>query len=431
MAENIAKPESAFEIDVSIPIVGFINRNDVNEFRAIRVPIKKYGSFAAIVLPMPQIIYLHLEDLGEQSNFPEMTIAIDMVDPKSPIPNTRSHKKTKHIATKQYRILACDKIDSDDQPRNQIQVVRLIIVSPVLFAMNGTSGFNIISSSETAMEVIKNFEEYLLEQYGDTAFEFHKVGEEENLNEHTYEQLMVRQETDVSVCKFLLNEKKALNSYTYYFFDNFRVTPETTGDTCGLLINLTNKDLFTPIDVFSDKYKDIQGLKLIKKQPLYNPFSSVQQGPQRQVIKDMSSSHLRGDDPSPIPFPQIKTTTTEISISSDRKQKAPIGELSKKDKPITGIKNIYTPDSAEQATIRLEAIEKQQSDTLRSKQFYEVKECYPETFQFDRIYNMDEHERASYQHVPVSIINIFRKENNNETLMKHGVQLQVFKLAPS
>lgn len=430
MAEKVKKPENSFEISVTIQEIGLTATKDVNEFRAIRVPIKKHGSFAAIILPIPLQKYKHLEDLEEQSNLLGLTLEIYMTDSKEAIPNTRSYKRTKHVISKSYTILSCESIDSNHEPQNQWVVTRLLLINPILMAMNNTSGFNKIIDSKTGMEAIEEFEGWLPGEYGDTAFEFKKVGEGENLNTYSYEQIMLRQEGDISVPRHLLIEKKALNSYAYYFFDDFRITPDKSGDICGILVNLINKDLFTPTDVYGDKYKDIQGLNLIKTQPLNNPFGSTKQGTQRVVIKDATTSHKRNDDPSPVPVTQMKTVASPAPVSQDRPNNAGTSSISTKDKDIKGVRNIYAPDDAENASARNASVGAQQQNTLRSKQFYEVKECLPETFQFDRIFNLDEHERSSYIHVPISIINIFRKESNNETKMKHGVQVQAFKFAP-
>jgi hypothetical protein len=424
------KPSNNFNITVSIPEIGFKDVQEINLFYVFRNPIVKQSSFAGLVLPMSAIKYLNsLENLLQQNSMPEITVKIDFADPIEPSGGFRGRKSTKTVIEKNYKILMCSPVDKDRNASNQMIMTRLILVNPVLFQMQESNGFNKIMESVTAFEALEEYEGYLSGQYGGTSFDFVKVGEGDNLNSHSYEHIMTRTENDLCVPDFLLYNKKAFNSFSYYFFDDFRIDSKKTADICGLFVNLFDIEKFTPVDINNfNKNPDCPMLNLLGSYPQFNPMSSIMKDNARTVGRDPEGRNERNDDLGPVPVPNIKTEVAgDLLHDKGREISVSTPTLEKKDKPTGNIINFNNPDSVENGNTRFEIIKEQCKDTIRSFHIYDADNCYPDLYQFDNSYNLELGAISEYKHVPISIINIFKKDGSKPKVMTHGVRMQTIK----
>lgn len=423
------KPSNNFNVSVAIPDIGYDSQK-VNSFYVFRTPMVKQASFAALVLQMGQIGHFRqLEDLHQQNKTPTCTVKVSFADPKLPAGNSRQYKDTKNIINKSYVILNTSSIDSNVQNSNQMVTVKLLLANPILWHLQNANGFNKILETQTAMDALLEYEGWLPTQHGDTAFEFKKVGEGENLNSHSYEHIQIKLENDLQVPKFLLEDKKALNSFGYYFFDDFRITPDKTADICGLLINLVNKDLFKQVDITDyEKNPDAQTPKILSTSPQFNPMSSLSKGSARTVGRDPEGRNERNDDPGPVPTPWIDTTASPDKLHGlgrDISASTPIPV--QKDKPTSQVLGTDTPDSVANGNERVATVGGQFSDTLRAFHIFDIDSCYPDLYQFDCIYNLESTASSVYGHVPISIINIFKKDGTKPSLLVHGARVQTIK----
>jgi hypothetical protein len=422
------KPENSFEIRVKIQELD-IETRDITYFYVYRTAIVKHGSFASMTIPLNLTTEaLPLENLTQKSKTPTLELEIWLTDPSQPTTN-RNYKSIKKIIQKKYYIISC--IPGSRDPNSQTISTNLILINPIFLKMNRANGFNRIQESQTAYDVLLEYEDYLKGHYGDTAFEFKKIGDGINLNDYVYEQLMCRVENDFKIPDYLLLKKKAFNSYTYYFFDDFRITDDKEADICGMLINLIDKEQFNQIDAHTDKYIDIQDMSIKKVKSCFNPLSPIMQSNSRVITKDKDTLKERNADPGPTRTEQIKSSVSEEDVHEDRKIKTGIPELSFLDKDVADILNLYAPDSKEKANERYKIVQEQATDILRAFCTWEGHKCYPDVFQFDRRYNFSKDAKTELIHMPISIINIFRKENPNETKMFHGVRLQTIKFKPN
>ena len=426
------KPENSFEIRIKIQDKEAnidINTKDVMYFYVYRTAIVKHGSFASMVVPLSLTTEaLPLENLTQKSKTSVLELEIWLTDPNTPTIN-RNYKPIKKIIQKTYYILSCAL--GAREPNSQTISVTLILVNPIFLKMNMSNGFNKIQESQTAFETLLEYEDHLKAHYGDTAFEFIKIGDAINLNDHVYPQIMCRVENDFKITDHLLLNKKAFNSYGYYFFDDFRITDKKEADVCGMFINLIDKEQFNQIDVHSDKYIDIQNMSIKKVRACFNPLSPLMHTNSRIVTKDVATTKERNEDPGPKPVEQIKTNVSDEDIHEDRKIKIGMPKLAFLDKNPSEVRNLYAPDSKIKANERYEIVQKQAIDILRAFCTWEGFKCYPDVFQFDRRYNFSKDAKTESIHIPISIINIFKKETPNETKMHHGVRLQTIKMKPN
>jgi hypothetical protein len=426
------KPSNNFNVKVKIEKLD-IETEQINLFYVFRNPLVKHGSFSGLVMQINMVKFAAIDDYLQRNIMLDATVDITFADPSKPIEGNKKHEPTKKVINKSYKILAC-KTDENATPENQMYMCRLILVNPVLFDMQKSNGFNKILKSTTAMEGLNAYEYYLKEQYGDTTFEFKKIGCDENLNSYIYEHIHCRKENDLQVPDFFLQQKKALNSFSYYFFDDFRIDKGKEADICGLHINLIGIDPFTLIDIQdNEKNPDAPNLDFLSRSPQFNPFSPLAKLPleSRIVGRDPQGRDERNDDPGPVPTSQLKTTVVDEK-NHTKGRDAPIStaKLETKDKPVANVLILNNPDSVDDGLKRFDILQEQFADTIRAFHIYNIDNCYPDLYQFDRRYNLDvvDEESSKGPHIPIAIVNIFRRDPEKTNMLKHSVRLQTIKL---
>lgn len=419
-----------YNISISIQDLDNYETDKINFFYIFRNPMVKQSSFAGMVLSIDYMKYAQLEDFLQKNEMPMVIVKVNFANPAEQEDSRISkNKDIKTLITKVYKILMCTSIDKDRSPTNQMLSVRLVLVNPILFQMQESNGFNRILTSITGMDALAEYESYLIDQYGITAVEFKKVGVEEHLNSHSYEHIQVRTETDLHVPDFLFKEKKALNSFAYYFFDDFRITPETTSDICGLAVNLMDTKDFKQTDIITDDKKnpDAGSMKSLGTIPLFNPTSAIMKSDPVTVGRDPEGRQESSGE-GPVPIPRLKTDVVMDQINTSGRDfalKDPLYIF--KNKPRSNIINLNNPDSVALGNERFATIQQQMKDTLRAFHLWDINDCYPDLYQFDRIYNLEHGAESIYSHVPISIVNIFKRDLTRPTLLTHGIRLQTVK----
>jgi hypothetical protein len=432
------KPSNNFNVTVEIPDIN-LNTEQINLFYVFRNPLVKHGSFSALVMPINLVKYALIKENLERNVMLDINVDIWFADPSKPIEGNKKHQPTKQVIKKTYRILACAAIDGSSDPEEQMYMCRIILVNPVLFDMQKSNGFNKILKSSTSLDGLADYEEYIKDQYGDTTFEFKKIGCDKEINPYIHEQISCRKENDLQIPDFFLNEKKSLNSFSYYFFDDFRIDKEKTADICAMHINLIGIDPFTHIDLQDhDKNPDGPALKILSSCPQFDPLSAIMKTggsvKARIIGRDPQGRDQINDDPGPIPTRQMKTSVVGDKFhSTGREVIISESEVEKKDKPVSNVIIMSNPDDVSTGLERFDIIQKQFIDTIRAFHTYDIDNCYPDLYQFDRRYNLDvgEEESSKGPHIPIAIVNIFYKDPEKTNMVKHKVKLQTIKFKTS
>jgi hypothetical protein len=419
-------PEARYNVTItlSVPDAKILEDTKLDEFLVYRVPFTKMGSFAAGIVSMKYFEeYQMLEYYIQQNIFPIVILKVSFTTAEDP------SKNTKTIINKVYNLIKCTEINPSTSHEERRTNIRMVFANPILYDLNMVNGFNTILSNLTAYEALLKYEEYLLSNRGPSSFEFIKVGEDQNLNKYKYEQLSIRQKNDLLVPNFLLYEKKAFNSFGYYFFDDFRISGKKKSDISGLFINLFNKDQFKTVDIYdSSIYPDSAKAPFICKKEHFNDPLSVfnKQSASSAVSITDKNGFNKKIKPKKVATQQSNNISIQSNIGDGRGDySATTSYLEEKEKPNASIINLFSPDNIENTSNRFELLSEQFIDKFRSINEYELDDCYPDLYQFDRIYNLDD--RSAFDNIPISIVNIFRKDGHHPETMYHSIKFKTIK----
>ena len=316
------------------------------------------------------------------------------------------------------------------------------LFNPSLYEMDLKYTFNKIENAKTPYEVLQDFEGHITSTYGDNFESRHILGKK---NEHKYEQI-VTQPTDQEIklpnrkefkfmCKhdadiplFLNYKYKIDNTLSFYFFDDFDLKSKKA--VTRLFIALYDKNKFEKFKI-SNQQDIIRQTQLTGTYPfadvdgLLTPGNTVASSKlingQYDTKKEQSGSSVKGEtqvtgeassskgDPTR-KFNAQKTTETQHQIPTK-----------------TGQSINQVPDSDAANAQRSEAANKTFSEKIAQVDSFLTKNCGFDFVRFGVIYPMNEKRPNEYLHTPISIMNVFRRDNDKETVLSHSVRFLMVK----
>lgn len=402
---------------------------DIQSFTIFRTPITKTSSFAVMSVALRTKLYLSLEEYTQATNFITIPISIYLVKNQDTMRDINP-EEIRQFCSKNY---ICIHIEPLEHVRPHSPYVRtlLYLVNPVLFYMNNTNGYNKIHEDMTAFDAIEDYESWCKKTFGDTAFQFKKIGKDYEKNDHNYEQILIRQQNDLLVPVLLLNEYKAWHSYGYYFFDDFRITDDDSDlkDITAWCVNLGDFEKFEKKDIREEKYRDIlMGNRFQKTQVLMDTFSDLYQKSTSLVVKgyDRQFAFRKATEDREIPNISSKLEGT----GEGGRLNNIVSTLSRASKPPTEETILYAPDDPKMAEYRFQLVGKLLSGKMRSIMTYYLRDCHLDFFQFNHRYNLSSWDEKDFSYVPISIVNMFIRDSGQVPLMTHNAKYQVIKYWP-
>lgn len=415
-----------YEINVVFDIPKY-KTNDISTLYIYRCPLVKSASFAILNINLPIIEYLQLENELRQNKHPKIEFDLFIADRSEKDPkNFRIHKKIKKLISKKYIILFSQSLEPLNT-KNETPLVSLYLVNDIFFYLNNNNGYNKILENITGLEAVQDFENFLAQTFGTTAFTFLKIGEKKFINKFKYEQILTRTHDDLQIPTFLIRTYKVFNTFSYYFFDDFAISKNSQTDITNYLINLGDKKSFNKINVLNKEYADLHlGNALKKVYPLYDIFDNLAKINPTLILEGKEFNFDNKKATGTTQVPQLKSSSQTDQIQQQRPINITKSNISLKSNKITEYLNLYAPDELKVAKERFDTISEQLRKNFQAIYVFEMLNSHPDILQFNNIYNLDQNNTGDFNFVPLSIINIFRRESQ-QTFLKHSTQYQCLK----
>ena len=425
-----AKFPLKYQIDVEImgredsPEIG-----DVDSFTSIRTPINKTASFATIALNLRPHFLHSLEEYTRSNMFQTLKVDINIVrnqdDLKSNYP-----PKVDEVCTKYYLILHVEPLE-DARMEAPYTRALLFLTNPVLYWMQCTNAYNIIEEDITVFDALENYESWLKETFGQTAFQFEKVAENYKKNDWEYEQILIRSNNDLMIPTNLIQNYKMFDSYSYYFFDDFRFDENAEADITGYLINLGNLEEIPTKNIVDEDTNDIfAATEFVRGQTLSDPFNVLYQENPSLIIKgyDMQFGFEKAEGKKEVP--QLTTQAYPGTYSSTQKATVIKTELSGKVQLPSEQTLLYAPDDPKKAFDRFDVISEQLRKKILAIEEYYMRDSHIDFIQFGNRYNLSPFDITQYAYVPISICNMFVRDSGAVAMFTHNMRFQTFKFEP-
>lgn len=404
--------------------------DDISSFVCIRAPVTKTASFVSFTANVDFDDYFHFQEHITRNEYPDALIKCWLVKNED-IHGQRFPPKVEDVFEKNYKILAANPVEPI-QPRAPYVLANLILVHPVLLYLQGTNGFNQILENLTALDALKKYESWLTESFGDGAFQFEKVGESYEQNDWKYEQILTRNSTDLMIPNILINSYKLWHKFGYYFFDDFRFDKSMKKDICGYLINLGDKNQFKQNDMYpKGESGDIgMGLKLIEKSPLHDPFGALYQKDPSIITKSYEMQFGFRKTTQKRQVPQITTDVQTGNRGSKDGTAIVRSKMSIKEAEPNEETLIYAPDNHVNALNRFDKTSQQLRDDILCVETYFVRDTSLDCIQFGKRYNLDPGMTNFYDHIPISICNMFTRDSGQVPILVHNMKFQSLRYRP-
>lgn len=427
MAENTKK----YQIILELPNQEDYPFTDIIHFSIVRVPLVKQASFAVICLNLPLVAYIRMKNSISSNEFPMVGIRIYSVD-------TGTRKKVTELLYRSYRVLGANSLNPIRMD-SQMNKVELLLVDPILHELGVRSTYNPILENIKAIDIIKNYEDYIDKYYG-KYFENKQIISKPN--PMIYEQILVKpfiEErmisqseklqisalTDLDVPNFIINKYKPTHTLSFYFFDDFAAKNDSL--ITRNFISLYDSTLFEQVDI--TKHPDVYG---------QTGIISIEEIADGNKIMDKTNEVVTFRTIDGIYSTQKKTSgdlTAGKTISKNKieitdKREATLRKQSYeiRNKPgATDFMNIFTSDTSDIAQERIKIIKESLKDRLDHIATFETHKCSFDWLNFGKIYNMDPDASGSFLYTPIAIWNVFRRSEPKEDLVEHHCRYNMLK----
>lgn len=399
-----------------------LHSDDVLSCVIIKCPIVKSASFIQLTININPLIYLDILDSLSRNKYQQVKIHCWIVKNEDKQGDIYPIKEEDAFE----KIYSCISINTlENTPNLKSPFIRccLTLANPVLFYLQGTNGFNEILEDKTAFEALQKYESWLSESFGSGAFQFIKVGEDLKQNKWKYEQILTRNATDLMIPTILLYDYKLFECFGYYFFDDFKLDKEAKADITAYLINLLDKKKFQPFDVYD--FPDLAfGLRQTYMRPIHDPFSALYQENPSVITKsrEMQFGFRKAQGMKEIP--QIKVDCSQGSHGN--KDGNSIIKTTVTMKPVKPTEEtlIYAPDDHQAALNRFDTISRQLRDDIMGTEIFHVRDTAIDYIQFNRSYNIDATYKDCYDYVPLSIADMFVRDDGKVPILVHRADVQ-------
>ena len=413
--------------------------DDVLRFGIYRMGFVKSCTTSIIIVNLPPVLIAQLKQEEAKNKAFKVNVKIYQVD-------TENKNKLKNLIFERNYIGRHIKEETDASIENgNTTKCHFSLYNPTLYEMDLAYTYNKIHNSKTPYEILQDYESYITSTYGDNFESVHILGKK---NEFRYEQI-VTQPTDQQIklpnraefkfmCKhdtdipLYLNYKyKIDNAFSFYFYDDFDLKRKK--EISRLFIALYDRNKFEKFKV-SNQQDILQQTQLTGSYPFYDADNLLTPGDDAGALKlingkfspqkEQSSSQIKsntqiqnrgsisGGDPSRS-FNAQRTTETQHQISTKKRQSIN-----------------QTPDSESGTKERKDIAHKIFNEKIAQIDSFLTKNCGFDFPRFGVLYAMNSKRPNEYLHTPISIVNVFKRENDKETVLGHSVKFLTVKFSP-
>jgi len=407
--------------------------SDLASFSVVRCPISNTASYAILNINLRGLTYLTMSTEIENGDFPELSVKCTLLDMLKNSPSAADvGRETDIMFVKQYIAL---KVGSEDYPTPNTTIVNctIVLVNPILYYLNNTNSYNKILVGKTGMDLIKGYEAHLKKTFGDS-FEFKKIGENVHLNKHKYEQVLIRLENDLVIPSWIIAEYKPHFTYSFYFFDDFRIDSKSTKDITAYMINMGAKDEFGKKSTMSSKRDadDIfMGNTFVKSYQIGDPFKEMNQDNPSMIIKNRDLAFKYRKATGNTPVPSIRQSTHSVDLDKRKVSSVRAAIPSTKHVDPTEETLLYAPDEFGNATKRLEQNSKLLKTDISGITSYLLKDTHFDFIQFGINYILNPFESKEFRYTPIGIVNNFVRESGQFPYLIHHCMYQTIKFKAS
>ena len=412
--------------------------DDVLKFYIYRLGFIKSSTITNVIANLPPVLIAQLKQEEAKNKAFKVNVKIYQVD-------TENKNKLKNLIFERNYIgrYIAEETNASIE-RSSSARCHFTLFNPTLYEMDLAYTYNKIHNSKTPYEILQDYESYITSTYGDNFESLHIL---EKKNEFKYEQI-VTQPTDQRIklpnraeftfmCKhdidipLYLNYKyKIDNALSFYFFDDFDLKRKK--EITRIFIALYDKNKFEKFKV-SNQQDILRQTQLAGSYSFYDADCLLTPGDDTKALrlingkfspeKDQSSSQIKSNtqirgegstskgDPSR-KFHEQKTTETQHQIPTKKRQTID-----------------QTPDSAAGTKERKDLAHKIFNEKIAQIDSFLTKNCGFDFPRFGVIYAMNENRPNEYLHTPISIINVFKRENDKETILGHSSRFLAVKFS--
>jgi hypothetical protein len=390
---------------------------DWNWFAVFRTLFSKLSSYVLANINLPILYIVGLNDRISKNDFPIVTVTCYYID------DTDKRRKIKTIFLKKYYILKCINERPVAEQDERIPCT-LILANPVFREMYSNNGFNKILYNVTALDAIKDFENFLIKSYGDT-FDFIKIGNNLQINTHVYEQMLFKNLTDLIVPLHIIQIYKPFYSFNTYFFDDFNLHIEK--EIAAYHLNFYNcHNTFNRYDV--SQMPDITTqFKVYKEYTIEDQFENINKDLDKASItiidRYMNSKNIKKQRYELLNLIPGNKVTEELYEGRKFKSQnsEPLIQTKSTDQSIQ-YANIYVPDIIEIGETRFNINKKLFILFFKSVRLIQINYDLPDWLTFDRIYNIDLQNKSTYCFIPMSAVNVFYRTSRKEHYVTHSTK---------
>lgn len=412
--------------------------DDVLKLTIYRMAFVKSSTSIILNVNLPPVLLAQLKQEQSRNKAFKVNMKIYQID-------SENKNKLKNLVFERNYVgrHVKDETDPSIEKGNSVKCF-MSLYNPTLFEMDLAYTYNKIHNSKNPYEILQDYESYISSTYGDNFESLHILGKK---NEFKYEQI-VTQPSDQEIklpnrsefkfmCKhdadipLYLNYKyKIDNAFSFYFYDDFDLTRKK--EITRMFIALYDKNKFEKFKT-QNQQDILKQTQLAGTYPFYDADGLLTPGNQAGALKmingkfspqkDQTSSSVQsstqisgkgsvsGGDPSRT-YNAQKTTETQHQIPTKKTQSIN-----------------QTPDSESGTNERKETAHKVFNEKIAQVDSFLTKNCGFDFPRFGVIYAMNEKRPNEYLHTPISIVNVFRRENDKETVLSHSVKFLTVKFS--
>ena len=364
---------------------------DVAAMSVIRTAFMHTSSYTILNLSVRTMVYLALQTAIEKSEFPEMEITCHLLDTSKPSASSAGIKvglRKEILFTKTYKAIKCTTHEL---------------------------------LGKTTLDILKDYESHLTSLFGDI-FDFKKIGDGTEVNDFSYEQILIRLENDLCIPNWLQQTYKIFNTPAIYFFDEFRIDDSSTKDITAYLINFGNKDDFKKINIMDEKYHDIfMANKFVKNFQIGDVFNETFTENPTVNVKCQSGQFWYKKSEGQTQAPKGQQTTMSFSI--DQRTYSAVQAI----KPLmsgvqpTEHKTVYAPeDTYDNAIKRYSNANMLLKKDITHATVWTLKDSNLDFIQFGNSYLLNVMEKSQFRHTPIGIVNQFVRESGMYPYLIHN-----------
>jgi hypothetical protein len=386
----------------------------------IRQPGAKQASYIIAQANIPTATLVMIESEISAGSFPDYQLQIRHV--KNDNENLIYSAYVKFILPKNYNQNKAGTTVKGTSPTIPVQ---FLLVNPVIWDMNTNNSFNRTFNDKkyTALEILELYLSELIMKKSKISSWI--IGDRTTTNKTLYNQIVIPSTiTELQVPEYIIGAYKPYSTPSLWLFDNFTFPFDDSEKKAikngelplmGILLNFYNAlENFTKQDISKDA--DIKQFTTLLKIIPYSDTLSFLSKP-NAVVSFKNTTNMTQVTQLFGNLPKVTLTDNTKETQSQR---------------VTSLEIEYT-DNLEEAEKRIVDCVDLMQKQINQIEIYETINTSPEWLQFGYLYNLERDKKTGnnlnrYIHTPISIFNIFLRQEQTIGKMEHIIKYAMLRL---